>query len=212
MRTADELSGKKLIALTFDDGPDIEITPPILDLIEQYRITASFFVVGENITDETAGIVRREHALGCEINNHSFTHSSMDKMTPDEIKSEIKRTSDLVYEHTGMVPKFFRPPYIAVSSVMYESIDLPFIGGIGCNDWDSAVSVEERVTFLTEQCPEKSIILLHDQENNTKTVEALTRAIPKMISSGFVFVTVSELFASQHITPVPHQQVIYNRL
>lgn len=209
VRTAEELAGKKVIALTFDDGPNTGVTNEIIDILEENGIVASFFVIGQNITPETAKAMQRAHALGCEINSHSYTHSYMNEMTADAIKDEMKKTSDLIYEYVGEYPKFFRPPYIAVNQTMYDSIDLPFIAGLGCNDWEDTVSVERRVKFLTEKCPEGSIILLHDQATNEKTVQAVREAVPMMLSAGFEFVTTSELFIAKGITPVSNG-VVYS--
>ena len=75
--------------------------------------------------------------MGCEIGNHSKTHSYMDKMTADEMKEEIQYVSDKIFEITGQREKYFRPPYIAVSDSMFNNIDLTFINGTGCNDWDA---------------------------------------------------------------------------
>ena len=210
VRTAEELEGKKVIALTFDDGPNTAVTNEIIDLLEEYGIKASFFVIGQNITPETGLVMQRAHAQGHEINSHSYTHSYMDQMTAEDIKDEMKKTSDLIYEYTGEYPHFFRPPYIAVNDTMYENIDLPFISGLGCNDWDDGTSVEKRVKFLTKRCPEGCIILLHDQETNEKTVEALRQSLPVMLEDGFEFVTVSELFVAKGITPVSESGKIYS--
>ena len=209
VRTAEELAGKKVIALTFDDGPNTGVTNEILDIIEKYGIKASFFVIGQNITPESAEVMKRAYSMGCEINSHSYTHSYMNEMSEEDIKDEMQRTSDLIYEYVGERPHFFRPPYIAVNQTMYDCIDLPFISGLGCNDWDDSVSVEKRVRFLTEKCPESCIILLHDQPTNEKTVEAVRQALPVMLENGFEFVTVSELFAAKGITPVS-DGVVYN--
>lgn len=210
VRTAEELAGKKVIALTFDDGPNIGVTNELLDIAEEYGIKFSFFVIGQNITPESAKAMQRAHSLGCEINSHSFTHSYMDQMTAEEIKDEMDKTAALIYEYTGEYPKFFRPPYIAVNSTMYDTIDLPFIAGIGCNDWEDRVSVEKRVRFLTEKCPEGCIILMHDQETNQKTVEAVRQAVPMMLEQGFEFVTTEELFIAKGITPAADKEIIYS--
>ena len=201
VRTAEELAGKKVIAFTFDDGPNTAVTNEIIDIAEEYGIKFSFFVIGQNITSETGKVMQRAHSLGCEINSHSFTHSYMDKMPADKIKDEMQKTSDLIYEYVGEYPKFFRPPYIAVNDTMYENIDLPFICGLGCNDWEDKVSAEDRYKFLTEKCPDGCIVLLHDQPNNTKTAEAVRKAVPKLIEDGYEFVTVSELFVAKGVTP-----------
>ena len=201
VRTAEELAGKKVIALTFDDGPNTGVTNEILDILEEYGIKASFFVIGQNIDEESAEAMQRAHSLGCEINSHSFTHSYMNEMSAEDIKDEMERTAQLIYDNVGEYPKFFRPPYIAVNETMFECIDLPFISGIGCNDWDDKVSVEKRVRFLTEKCPEGCIILMHDAAGNEKTVEAVRQSIPVMLENGFEFVTTSELFVAKGITP-----------
>ncbi|MCR4780570.1 MAG: polysaccharide deacetylase family protein [Ruminiclostridium sp.] len=210
VRTAEELAGKKVIAFTFDDGPNTGVTNEILDVAEQYGIKFSFFVIGQNINDETASAMQRAHSLGCEINSHSFTHSDMTKLSADEIKDEMDRTAELIYSYVGEYPKFFRPPYISVSPELYAAIDLPFISGIGCNDWEDKVSVEKRVRFLTEKCPDGVIVLLHDQATNEKTAEAVRQAVPMLLEQGFEFVTCSELFAAKGITPSPDSEIIYS--
>ena len=134
VRTAEDLAGKKVIAFTFDDGPNTKATAELLDIAEEYGVKFSFFVIGQNISEESAAVMKRAHDMGCEINSHSFTHSYMDKMSAEDIKDEMQRTSDLIFEHTGELPHFFQPPYIAVNRTMYDSIDLPFICGIGCGE------------------------------------------------------------------------------
>lgn len=210
VRTAEELAGKKVIALTFDDGPNTGVTNEILDVVEQYGIKVSFYVIGQNINAESAKAMQRAHSLGCEINSHSYTHSYMDKMSADEIKEEMDKTAELIYEYVGEYPKFFRPPYIAVNSTMYEAIDLPFICGIGCNDWDSKVSVEKRVRFMTEKCPDGCIILMHDADGNENTAEAVRQAVPMLLEQGYEFVTTEELFIAKGITPASDREVIYS--
>ena len=125
---------KPTIAITFDDGPNATTTMEVLDILEKYQVRASFFLIGTNINDESAKSVKRAFDLGCDIENHSKTHSYMDKMTADEIKDEVAYVNDKVKEITGTTPKFFRPPYIAVNSTMYDNIDMTFISGLGCND------------------------------------------------------------------------------
>lgn len=195
----------KIIALTFDDGPNTETTPKVLDMLEKYQVVASFFLIGDNINDESAEVVKRAYALGCEINNHSKTHSYMDAMTdPDEIKAEYDYVDEKVFEITGEHTKFFRPPYIAVSELMWENINVPFISGKGCNDWDPEVSVETRVKRIMRLAKDGDIILLHDAEGNDMTVEALDEIIPWLQEQGYKFVTVSELFEEKGVTPTSY--------
>ena len=185
---------KPTIAITFDDGPNATTTMEVLDILEKYQVRASFFLIGTNINDESAKSVKRAFDLGCDIENHSKTHSYMDKMTADEIKDEVAYVNDKVKEITGTTPKFFRPPYIAVNDTMYENIDMTFISGNGCNDWDDKVTAEYRAKYLEKKAADGVIFLLHDAEGNSKTVEALDKAIPILLEKGFQFATISELF------------------
>ena len=100
----------KLIALTFDDGPSDTTTGHVLDVLARHGIVGTFFLIGDNITDERLPIIKMILALGCEIENHSKTHSDMTTLTREEIVAEIKYTTDRIIEVTGRTPEFFRPP------------------------------------------------------------------------------------------------------
>ncbi len=184
----------KYVALTFDDGPNTTTTAQVLDVLEKYDIIASFFLIGNNINDASAEVVKRAHDMGCEINNHSKTHPYMNQMTVDEIIEEFTYVDDKIFEITGERSKFFRPPYIAVSQEMLDNIDVPFIAGIGCNDWMDNNPADRRAMSILRQVKDGDIILLHDAEGNHMTVEALDTIIPEMLAQGYKFVTVSELF------------------
>ncbi len=203
---------KPTIAITFDDGPNATTTMEILDVLEKYQVRASFFLIGTNINDESAKSVKRAYDLGCDIENHSKTHSYMDKMTADEIKDEVAYVNDKVKEITGTTPKFFRPPYIAVNNTMYDNIDMTFISGYGCNDWEDRVTAEYRAKYLEKKAADGVIFLLHDAEGNSKTVEALDKAIPILLEKGFQFATISELFELKGIEISGTDTNIYSEL
>lgn len=190
---------KPMIAITFDDGPNTTTTVQILDILEEHEVRASFFVIGNNINDSSAKVMKRAYDMGCEIANHSQTHSSMNTMTAEDIKAEIEYTSSKVEEITGEAPRFFRPPYIAVNNTMYEAIDMPFICGYGCNDWENNVTAEMRSESVLKQACDGAIILLHDFYGNSQTVEALKTIIPALKEQGYQFVTVTELFNAKGV-------------
>ena len=77
-----------MIALTFDDGPNTVITPRVLDILEENGAVGTFFLIAQNINPESAEMVRRAVSLGCDIENHSVTHSFMDEMTPEAIRED----------------------------------------------------------------------------------------------------------------------------
>ena len=199
MKILGELKMEKLIALTFDDGPNTGTTMEVLDKLEKYGVVASFFLIGTHITEETIPVIQREVSLGCEINNHSMTHSAMPELSAEAIKEEICETSKKITAITGTEPRFFRPPYIAVNDLMYEVINLPFICGMGAEDWEPKISAKERAERILDQAVDGGIILLHDLENNDNTVEALDTIIPTLQQRGYTFVTVGQLFEAKKV-------------
>lgn len=200
---------KPMIALTFDDGPNTTTTNQVLDKLELYGVPASFFLIGNNISSGSAEVVKRAYQMGCEIDNHSKTHGYMNQMTPEEIIEEVQYVSDKVEEITGEPTKFFRPPYIATNADMYANIDMPFICGVGCNDWDNKVTVQERIDNTVNQVQDGTIILLHDAQGNFQTVEALDTIIPTLLEQGYQFVTVSELFEAKGVEINPDDTTLY---
>lgn len=194
------VKSSKLLALTFDDGPS-ETTSQVLDVLQQYNVVATFFLVGEHVNEGTKPVMQRQVAMGCEIANHSYTHSNMSIMSLAQIKQEIEDTTARIKEMVGYDVKFFRPPYIALSDIMYETIDLPFIQGIGCTDWEPEVSAEQRTETIMNTVKDGTIILLHDFEGNENTVDALPHIIEELKKQGYKFVTVSDLFRLKGVNP-----------
>lgn len=202
-----DMSDKKLVALTFDDGPTVGITDQVLDVLQENEIVASFFLIGKQITEETRYLVKRAHDMGCSIENHSKTHQSMPKQSQQEIMEEIQYTSDRIKEITGEKPEFFRPPYIDYDQKMYDLIDLVFICGYGCEDWEPAVTVQERINRVLHDANPGFIVLLHDMHDNINTVEAIKTIIPELKKQGYEFVTIRELFQRSGVKP--QRNVIY---
>lgn len=190
-----------VIALTFDDGPNTVITPQVLDILEKEGIVASFFLIAQNITPESAEMVRRARAMGCDIENHTVTHPFMDKLSVEEILEEVNTCTEKIVEITGEAPEFFRPPFIAVNQAMYDNIDLTFICGMGCEDWVPTVTAQERIDRVLANAADGQIVLLHDMEWNVNTVEALKTIIPELKKRGYEFATVSQIFKMKNVTP-----------
>ena len=194
----------KYLALSFDDGPNLTTESKMLDVLARHKVPATFFMIGNNIDEGSARNMKRALELGCEIGNHSLTHSMMSMMDEEQVKAEIEATSAMIEEITGERPKFFRPPYINVKPEMYDWIDLTFICGKGCQDWEASVGKEARYQGIIDNAEPGAIYLLHDFEGNEATVEALDEAIPVLKEQGYVFVTVAELFEKLKCTPDGH--------
>ena len=103
----------KLCALTFDDGPDVDLTPLVLDKLEKHNVVATFMLIGQLVNDYTAPVVQRAAAMGCEFGIHSWGWESMDNMTPEEIRQSVGDTAAVIKQYTGTEPHFFRPPNLA---------------------------------------------------------------------------------------------------
>ena len=196
---------KKLVALSFDDGPNEEMTNLILDKLEKHNVPASFFVIGQLVNESTAPVLQRMTSLGCDIHNHSWAWDSMDNMSPKEIKESIKKTSDAVYKYSGQTPKFFRAPNLATSDTLFENAGLPFICGVICMDWAGCdTTAKDRANNAINGAKDGAIILLHDvQPYPHPTPEAVEIIIKKLKKQGYEFVTVSELFKRKGVTPDP---------
>lgn len=188
---------EKYVCLSFDDGPNVSgdnTMKNMLDLLEQHKIVASFFLIGNKITEENKPLIRRAFDMGCDIQNHSWTHPNMAEMTAEQIKDEYNKTDDAIIEITGVRPTFFRPPYISTSPLMYETIPTPFICGQGCEDWVPTVSAADRVRMMKENTKDGIIYLLHVNEGNVNTYEAVKEMIPWLKEQGYTFVTCEQMF------------------
>ena len=205
---------KKLCALTFDDGPspDPDLTTLVLDKLEKHGVRATFFLVGENITDSTAHVVDRMVANGHEIGNHSWSYEDMAGMSEGEIKKSINDTTDAIIEYTGVNPLFFRPPNLSTSTSMFDAIDMPFAGGVVAGDWPGGGgdSVEHIMEKLMPEIRDGAIILLHDvQPEPHPTPEALDTLIPRLKKEGYEFVTLSELFRRKGLKPTGKEEKMW---
>ncbi len=203
----------KLCALTFDDGPDVIKTSRVLEKLEYYQVVATFFVVGQNVNDNTEPVLRRVvDSMGCEIGNHSYGYESMTTMTAAQIVESISKTDSLVEEYAGVTPNFFRPPNLAVNGSMYQNIDLPFASGVLGYDWQGGAgdTPQKVVGYVLGGMRDGAIILLHDvQPDPHPTPEALDSLIPALKYLGYEFVTLSDLFDRKSIDPDVEKMWVY---
>ena len=198
----------KVIALTFDDGPDVDMND-ILDVFAEYGGNATFFLIGKKIDEETGEYVKRAYNEGHEIGNHSFSHEKMTLKSQDEIVSEVSKVQEKVKELIGVEPVWYRPPFLAANSLTYMLIDMPHAHcSVSAGDGTNQGTVEERIHNVTGTAHDGAIALLHCEP---LTVQALPEILHKLKMQGYEFVTISELFERVGHTPVGAPGFMYHK-
>lgn len=195
--TAETKKADKIIALTFDDGPNTNTMPKLLEVLEKYDAKATFFLVGSKIDMNTSQVVKQAYDAGHEIANHSFSHMDMSGMTADKVEYEFQKVQEAVKQITGEEPKFFRPPFLQTSEIMFNTIDVPMISGRTVCDYSGGTSAEIADEVI-QNANDGRIILMHVMN---PTVDALDTILPWLYKYGFETVTVSELFERKGIDP-----------
>lgn len=200
----------KVVALTFDDGPDTTLTPLVLNKLEKYDVPATFMVIGQKVNSSTSSVIKRIVDSGSEIGNHSWSYSSMNNMSDSEIRKSINDTNAAIKTYAGTTPEFFRAPNLATSNTMFSAIDLTFVGGVTCNDWDQSTSAQQRANAIINGARDGAILLMHDvQPLPHPTPDALDIIIPALLEKGYKFVTLSELFEIKGKTLNPNDNTAY---
>ena len=200
---------KGLVALTFDDGPDAEWTPPILDVLKAKHAPATFFVIGENALPHPF-LLRRIVNEGNEIGNHTFTHPNLAHSSIEGTRIELNTTRRLVEAYTGRSVRLFRAPYFGDAEPTTANELLPALAAqhdgytnvglhVDPDDWKRP-RADEIVKEVLEQVKTDDpatagqIILLHDGGGErSQTVAALPRIIDELRARGYEFVPVSRL-------------------
>ena len=199
-----EKKNQKVVALTFDDGPNPATTNQALDTLSKYGIKATFFVLGKNVSGNEE-ILKRMKADGHVIGNHSWSHPILSQLSLDEAKKQITDTEDALTKVLGSSSKLMRPPYGAITDDIRNSLDLSFImWDVDSLDWKS----KNEAAILTEiqrEVKNGSIILMHDI--HAETVNALPKVIDYLKGQGYDFVTVPDLLDSR----LKAHQLYYDR-
>ncbi len=180
---------KKMVALTFDDGPS-KHTKAIVDCLFKNNSAATFFIVGNRI-DSYKETVKHTYKMGCELANHSYSHPILTGLTADQIKSEIKKTDNKVKALTGQKTTLLRAPGGGYNSTVKKAAGKPLIQWSDDTlDWKTR-SKSATVNYVMKNVQDGDIVLMHDLHEPTK--EAALELIPKLKKKGYQIVTVSEL-------------------
>lgn len=186
-----EPAEQQVVALTFDDGPNDSSTVKILDILNKYKVKATFFVLG-SMAEKYPAVLKRINDDGHEIGNHSYAHSNLSVMTDKEIQKDITQTNELIAKHSGQQPGLLRPPYGAFNQKVVQAVPGMRLALWDIDTLDWQVRNGKKIVEKVEQHVKNGdIILMHDIHKTTANgVEPL---IKMLIKKGYTFRTVSQL-------------------
>lgn len=184
------VASKKLVALTFDDGPEVETTPRLLDVLKARNVRATFFVMGRQVA-KYPEVVKRTAEEGHEVGAHAWSHVPLTRLSASNITAEMAGVNDAVTAITGVRPTLMRPPYGAMNGRVRANVGMPLIlWSVDTLDWkyQQPEVVWERALASVE---DGAIILMHDVYPTT--VDAVDKIIEDLRVRGYELVTISEL-------------------
>jgi peptidoglycan-N-acetylglucosamine deacetylase len=214
----------KKVALSFDDGPDPEWTPKILDILNKYNVKGTFFMIGE-VAEDYVGVMQRVYREGHEIGNHTWSHPDISEISNRQVDLELNLTERLFASKLGVQPLYFRPPYSidqepdtndqAAPVARIQGLGYVIIGNkIDTNDWDEhprkspkeiTDSVFQQIADMeTHPWTKGSVILMHDGGGDrSATIAALPVLIEALRARGYEIVPVSELVGKTRAEVMP---------
>lgn len=193
-------TGKRQVALTFDDGPDTKYTPKILDVLKKYNVKATFFLMGSRAKKHPQ-IVKRIIDEGHIIANHTWSHVNLTKISEKRFEKEINKTNNILAKETGREIMMLRPPYGAISvdalqklkEMNYKSIQW----SVDSRDW-LGDNVDKILINTIPDVTNDAIILFHSAAGNqAHNLEASVKVLPELIKTlrmkDFEFVNLDKL-------------------
>ncbi|MEB3340188.1 tetratricopeptide repeat protein [Okeania sp.] len=190
---------EKVIALTYDDGPNPPYTNQILNILDFYQAQATFFALGKNLKNHLK-LGKLILAKGHELANHSYSHLDLSQESPELIKAEIAKTDEIL-QQLGVTHKIrFRPPFglssFSLIDMILEMKKKMILWNIDSKDYVKENDWETIANYVIENARPGAIILMHD--NRTKTVKATEIILETLTVQGYKFKTVSEILEKEY--------------
>lgn len=186
-------SASRVIALTFDDGPNPMFTPQILRVLGQYRVRATFFCIGQQV-QRYPYLLQQMYQAGDEIGNHTWSHPNLTRLPSAAIVQQLRSTSLVIQQATGVPPQIFRPPYGAtnarVRGIAAQLGLRQIMWTIDAGDWRHP-GVRAIVDAVLANARNGSIVVMHDGGGDrSQTVQALPQIIIGLQQRGFTYIVV----------------------
>lgn len=190
VRIKRDITGKKLVALTFDDGPSGATTPRLLDILYEKDVPATFFMLGK-MARGNPDIVRRAEKEGNIVASHTMYHQNLIRISAGAAKDDIAEAVEVFNDILGHAPALTRPPYGNINNAVRDNVGTPMIlWSVDTLDWKSK-NIDDILAVTKEQVHDGAIILMHDIYDTT--VDAVPAVIDELRKDGYDFVTVPEL-------------------
>ena len=194
--SAKESCKTKRIALTFDDGPSHKYTAEILDILGEYDVKATFFVIGKNV-EAHPDLLRRTVEEGHEIGNHTYSHPHLKTIDEARLSEEVAQSATLLQKVAGIRTSLFRPPEGIITPAVTAAAEKggyrTVLWSIDTLDW-ALNPAHKIVQTIKREASDGDIVLFHDWvAGDSPTPAALRQIIPWLKAEGFTFVKVSEL-------------------
>ena len=187
---------EKLVALTFDDGPKEGKTEPLLDMLNEKGVHATFFIIGAQV-EENSEIVRRMYEEGHQIGMHTYSHVDLSCLSEARQKEEIEKSRKVIETVIGAERLSLRPPFGKLNQALENWLDCPMIlWSVDTEDW-MGKSAEEMIRETAENVRDGDIILMHDISDDG--LAGAAGIIDELRRMGYTFLTVDELFACRNI-------------
>ncbi|MBM7654969.1 polysaccharide deacetylase family protein [Neobacillus cucumis] len=195
-------TSEKMIAVTFDDGPNPVYTTQLLDIFSEVQGKATFFMIGEQMNRHPE-IVRKVYEQGHEIGNHTYSHAKMTELAEAECVEEVIRNEQLIYQLTGQKPVVLRPPYLDYN---HETVSFmqqkgyPMIGALNLEAHDWEMPGVNHILSKSRECVKNgSILIFHDgYGDRSQSIEAVRILVSELKFQGYQLVTVSELLRMEN--------------
>lgn len=187
---------RRLVALTFDDGPSRTETARLLQILENKGVKATFFVLGNN-AQRSPEILQQAKAAGHEVGSHTMTHANLSRSTVEAIRWEVATMDGVFLNILGEKPELMRPPYGNINDAVRTNAGLPLIlWTVDPEDWRVRDTATVRYRAVSAAF-DGAIILFHDIY--ATTVDAIPGVIDDLRAQGYDFMTVSELAAARGV-------------
>lgn len=195
----------RVLALTYDDGPNDPYTWRLLEVLERHGVPATFFLIGRFVQQKPE-IARAVVAAGHAIGNHTWDHPNLIFSSAADVRRQLQQTQDVIGDATGVEPKLFRPPFggrrPATLRIACAMGFKPVMWNVSCYDW-KPISADEIARHAERQIRGGDVILLHDGEyhrvgvDRSRSIEASDRILTRYKAEGYEFVTVPEMMERQ---------------